>query len=197
MLARVSNVESFRQWRDNEEQSVDDLLRWMTVDQPSEAMLAGTAFHKALELADPGQFEKLEAHGFTFLLPDDVTIELPRIRELRGYDEYPGITITGQVDCLEGLRVDDHKTTSRFDPDRYLSGYQWRLYLRMFGAKRFRWNVFEIKPLKDRIYEVRATHRMEAFAYPGMDRDCEQLVAEFREFMERHMPEYNAMEKAA
>lgn len=197
MLARVSNVEAFRQWRENDDQEPEDLIRWLTVDQPTEAMQAGTAFHKALELAEPGQFEKLEALGFTFLMPDDVAIEMPRIRELRGYDEYPGITITGQVDCLDGLRVDDHKTTSRFDPDRYLAGYSWRLYLRMFGAKRFRWNVFEIRNLKERTYDVRATHRLEAFAYPGMSHDCEQLVADFREFLNRYMPDYNAMREAA
>ena len=39
---------------------------------------------------------------------------------------------------IDGLRIEDHKTTSRFEPDWYLPGYQWRLYLDIFGASRFR-----------------------------------------------------------
>src|SRR5687768_17293715 len=119
MLARVSNVEAFRQWKDwtplfegQEEPTVEDLVRFITVDEPSEAMLAGTAFHRALELIGEGSHDTLEANGYRFLLPD-CELELPSIREMRGYRNYGGLTVTGQVDGVGGNLVIDHKTTGK------------------------------------------------------------------------------------
>jgi hypothetical protein len=186
MLARVSNLESFRQWREDDEQTVDDLVHWLTTDAPTEAMLAGTAFHRALELAEPGEYTTLEANGFTFLLPD-AELELPAVQELRAYGRYGDLVVTGQVDGLAGLRVDDHKTTSRFDPERYLAGYQWRFYLDLLGADVFRWNVFEIRETDRRVYQVGAPHRLEAHRYPGMRADCERLATDFLAFARQHL----------
>ena len=187
MLARVSSIESFRKWREDEEQSVDDLVRWLTVDEPSEAMLAGTAFHKAIELTTPGEYEQLSANGFTFLLPN-AELVLPAIREVRAYGNYGPMQVTGQVDGLDGKRVDDHKTTGRVDLERYIEGYQWRFYLDLFGADVFRFNVFEIKEVARRVYEVKPPQLLELCRYPGMHRDCERLAADFYEFASVHLP---------
>ena len=187
MLARVSNLESFRQWREDDEQTAEDLVHWLTANEPTEAMLAGTAFHKALELAQPGEYDTLEALGFTFLLPD-AELALPTVRELRAYGRYGALTVTGQVDGIEGVRVDDHKTTSRFDPERYLAGYQWRFYLDLLDADVFRWNVFEIREVRRRVYQVSPPHQLEAHRYPGMRADCERLAADFLEFARQHLP---------
>ena len=56
MLARVSSIETFRRWRLDEEQDAADLIARLTDFQPTEAMEAGTAFHKALELAEHFSF---------------------------------------------------------------------------------------------------------------------------------------------
>lgn len=196
MLARVSNLDAFRRWRDNEDQTVDDLVRWLTVDAPSPAMLAGTAFHKALEEAQPGDYDTLYANGYTFHLPD-AELVLPPIRELRAFGTYAGLQVTGCVDCLSGKRVEDHKTTSRFDPERYLEGFQWRYYLDLLDADVFRWNVFEIREVKPMVYQVADPQTLETYRYPGMRDDCERLAAEFAEFAAIHLPDYNAMRKAA
>lgn len=196
MLARVSAIESFRQWREDEEQSVDDLVRWLTTDNPSEAMLAGTAFHKALELATPGDYDTLYANGYTFHLPDG-DLALPVIRELRAYGNYGPLQVTGQVDGLHGKRVDDHKTTGRFDPERYLAGFQWRFYLDLFGGDRFRWNVFEIREVRPLVYQVAEPQTLEACRYPGMHEDCARLASEFYEFAQRHLPAQPALSQAA
>lgn len=187
MLARVSNIESFRRWREDEEQSIEQLVHWLTTDEPSEAMLAGTAFHKALELATPGEYTVLEANGYRFELPD-AEIALPKIREVRAYGNYGALQVTGQVDILDGKRVDDHKTMSRFDAERYLEGYQWRFYLDLFGADVFRWNVFELKELGLRHYKVAEPQMLETYRYPGMHRDCDRLAADFYEFARAHLP---------
>ncbi|TMN18497.1 hypothetical protein [Pseudoxanthomonas sp. X-1] len=186
MLARVSNIESFRRWREDEEQTVEQLVQWLTTDNPSEAMLAGTAFHKALEDAAPGEYTEMEALGHKFILPD-CDLALPTIRELRSYGMYGPLRVTGQVDGLQGRRVIDHKTTSRFDAERYLDGYQWRYYLDLFEADVFRWNVFVVKRVDHQVYEVSPPQTLEAYRYPGMRQDCERLAADYYEFANQHL----------
>ena len=85
--------------------------------------------------------------------------------------------------AIDGKRIDDHKTTGRFDPDRYLSGYQWRLYLDIFEADVFRWNVFEVVKTADtpdgQEWSVFGSHRLEQHRYPQLADDCQRLVADF------------------
>lgn len=188
MLTRVSNIESYRRWINweprfdgDEEPTLDEFVRSLTVDEPSEAMLAGTAFHAAIELAQVGEHNTFAAHGFTFHLPD-AEIELAEIREMRASKRYGDLNVTGKVDCLSGKLVVDHKTTSRVDIDRYMEGYQWRYYLDIFGADVFRWYVFELKELEPKSYRVSAPQVLEAVRYPELEADCARLAAEFHRF---------------
>jgi hypothetical protein len=195
MTFRVSEVESFRQWKTTEDAELETLLaRMRGQSEASEAMLAGTAFHKALEVAQVGSASTLQALGYTFNIAGDFEIALPVIREVRASKTYTAddfaITISGQLDAIEGKRVEDHKTTGRFDPDRYLGGYQWRYYLDIFGADLFRWNVFEIAGTDDPLaWEVNSLHRLEQYRYPGMGADCEKLALDLAYFAIGHMPE--------
>jgi hypothetical protein len=196
MTFRVSEVESFRQYREDDDASLEALVARMRGEvPPSPAMEAGTAFHAALEGSPTGlTVSSIEANGYTFTFAGDFTAELPTIRELRAsktwmVDGEP-VTISGQLDCIHGKRVEDHKTTGRFDPERYLAGYQWRLYLSIFGADHFRWNVYEIAerdhPLE---WEVFAAHRLEQYRYPAMEDDCALLVQDLARFARVHLPE--------
>lgn len=186
MLARVSNIEAFRRWREDDEAELADLVRQITTDEPSEAMLAGTAFHKAIELATEGEYEQLEALGYIFRVQGDIS--LPDIREMRAYGQYGDLTVTGQVDGIHGRLVIDHKTTSRFDADRYLAGFQWRYYLDLFGADTFQWNVFEIAEEGHKTYRVAPPQVLKAYRYPGLHDDCAELAAEYRDFARNHLP---------
>lgn len=188
MLARVSNIDAFRRWREDDDQTVEDLVRFITVDEPTEAMKAGTAFHKALETAGYGDHRVLEAEGYTFLL-DGGLLELPALRELRAYGQYGGLAVTGQVDGLHGRIVIDHKTTSRFDPERYLNGAQWKFYLDLFGANVFRWHVFEITELAAREYRVAPPQVLTTYRYPEMHTYCQQLAAEYLDFANQFLRE--------
>lgn len=198
MLARVSSIETFRRWRLDEEQDAADLVARLTDFQPTEAMLAGTAFHKALEHAPPGEYDELSADGFVFVLPDS-DLALPDIRELRAYGRYGLLAVTGQVDGLHGKRVEDHKTTAYFRPDGYLEGCQWRFYLDIFGADVFRWNVFEIAPMSDeeRVYMVKPPHVLEQYRYPGLHDDCMDLARDFFEFARVYLPDHKPNLEAA
>lgn len=195
MRARVSNLEAFRRWRQEEDKSVEDFIASLRMS-PSPPMIAGTAFHKALEMACPGDYDQLSAMGHTFILPDGVLV-LPDIRELRGFANYGPLQVTGCVDILAGKRIEDHKTTSRFDAERYIEGYQWRFYLDLFGADVFRWNVFEIRETKPLVFEVADVQILEQHRYPGLHRDCERLAGQFYDVMSQVAPEYDAMPEAA
>lgn len=192
MIFRVSEAESFRQWRDDDESDLSALLARLRGEmEPSQAMLAGTAFHALLERASEGEeIAEAEQDGFRFIIEVDIELALAPIRELRANKLYaPGITISGQLDVLDGRRVEDHKTTGRFDPERYLDGYQWRFYLDIFGADTFRWNVFEMREVEPHAYLVHHFHRLEQHRYPKLHEDCARLAADIHGFALEHMPE--------
>lgn len=198
MIVRVSNLESFRYWRENEDAELEPLLsRLRGDDAPSPAMEAGTAFHKALETAQEGVKDVLLANGYKFLIECDVTLALPEIRELRMFKAYGPLTVTGQVDALEGKRIEDHKTTARFDADRYMEGYQWRFYLDLFSANTFRWNIFELSPANafdhdgydGKVYSVHGFHTLEQVRYPGLHADCAKLAGDYYAFASRYLNE--------
>lgn len=188
MLARVSNIEAFRRWREDESQSVEDLVRFITTDEPTEAMQAGTAFHKALETAGEGDHFELSALGYVFRLADGV-VELPSIREMRAHRRYGPLTVTGQIDGIFGRTVIDHKTTARIDHERYLTGCQWKFYLDIFEADAFRWNLFEIKDLGPKEYGVSPPQALTAYRYPEMHEDCARLAADYLAFARVHLRE--------
>lgn len=189
MLARVSNIEVYRDWMHwsplfdgDVEPTVEEIVARITKDEPSEQMLVGTAFHLAMERAAAGSsYERFEADGYTFLLPD-AEIELSTIREMRAYHAYGDLTVTGKVDSIDGRIVMDHKTTKTVDFDRYLEGCQWRFYLDIFGAEIFRWHIFQIKEQEARVYKVSAPQVLEARRYPELHADCEVLAAEYLGF---------------
>lgn len=205
MKYRVSNVERFRQWEQDEDGDTAALIADICgLGEPSKAMAAGTAFHKVLEqFAAPGEvWNEAGADGFRFMFPTDFELEVTPVRELRASKVYivdgQPITISGQVDAIHGLRIEDHKTTARFDADRFLSGYQWRLYLDIFQAAQFRWNVFEIQEVESTAptdgfelppaeYEVVAQHQLEQYRYPELANDCQSLVARFARFVRDHI----------
>ena len=199
MIFRVSEVESYRQWRGSEDAEVSALLSRLRGEiPPTQNMLAGTAFHDVLEHAKDGELPEASAQGFHFIIEADITLALSRIREVRAHKDYPGIRVTGKLDVLNGLRVEDHKTTEQFNPERYLDGYQWRYYLDIFGADTFRWNVFEMKEVAEMTYLVHTFHSLEQCRYPNLSRDCERLAGDLRDFAKLFMPErVGVMELAA
>jgi len=188
MLIRVSALESFRRWRLDEELPIGDLMNSLTSNVETEAMRRGTALHKALEIAEPGEHETLAAMGYTFTFAGGI-VAVPAVREVRAYGRYGELTVTGQTDGLDGIVIVDHKTTSSFDAEKYLAGYQWRFYLDLFHADIFRWQVFEVREGGDeRAYNVGEPHKLTAYRYPGMRQDCEALAGEFTAFARDFLP---------
>lgn len=175
-MIRVSTLESFRKFLMDEDQDV------FNPNIPeTESMRAGTAFHKALETAQAGEYETVEANGYRFVFDFPVSIFLPEIREVRGFKRYGDLVVTGQVDCLAGKRVEDHKTTAIPNLERFMEGYQWRYYLDMFEADTFRWNIFTIEQdeTDPKLYTVKDFNRLEMNRYLGLHTDCMSLAQEY------------------
>ena len=156
-------------------------------------MLAGIALHNALEHATCGEFAELSADGYVFVFPENAEIALPVVRELKAEKVYMvggvAVTVVGKVDTLQGKSVEDHKTTSQFDAEKYMGTFQWRYYLDIFNADHFRWNVFVLSNVDEKVYEVRAVHPLNQYRYPGMADDCMELLREFVDFARVNLPE--------
>ena len=200
ITARVSHVAAYARWKEDEDMPVGVLINQILYSKPSEAMLKGTAFHKFLEHAQAGESELVEVDGYTFSFAGDFQIYLPLMREWRKSKDYGGIIVSGQCDAIEGKTIYDHKTTERFDAEKYLGSWQHRFYLDIFGADRFVWNVWEMKHVGDagsddsgeikgtQVYEVRALHPLEQFRYPAMESDCKELALEYADFVRKYIP---------
>lgn len=197
MLAlRVSatDIDALRRYRGDEDADLADLLTQLRRESaPSPAMLAGTAMHKALEESEPGEHGELKADGYTFEIRVDGEIDIPEIREMKATEDYQIgdvlVTLVGKVDAVRGKRVDDHKFTGRYDPERFLNSYQWRVYLEIFGADEFRWNVFEGREIGEQHYAINAFHQLTMHRYPGMGDDIRRELSGFVEFAKVHLPE--------
>lgn len=190
----ATDVDQLLYFRNEDAMELAELIARLKHPMPSsEAMEAGSAFHKAIELAPMGAYDSLAADGYTFTFEGDQDIDLPVIREMKATRDYVIgdvlVTVVGKVDAIHGKRVDDHKFTAKFDADRYLSSYQWRLYLEIFGADTFRWNVFEGRETGKKAYAIRALHKLRMHRYPTIGEDVERELAGFVAFARDHLPE--------
>lgn len=199
----VTDLDSYRRYRDNDEMSLQELLRRLhRLDPPSDAMRAGTALHSLLEAPQTGSLSsaeissaEIDGHHFTFSL--DASLPLLPFRELHGKRIYEvngeEIEVRGKVDTFDGFAVEDHKLTqSTFDAERYFTSYQWRLYLSLFNARKFRYNVFTGKFLNVdeaglQCWEITDFQRLELCRYPELEDDITRELEEYAEFAHHHL----------
>jgi hypothetical protein len=201
----ASDIDAFRYYLANDDAELADLLAQLRHETPpTEAMRVGTALHTALEMVRDGDYSELASGGYTFAFAIDGEIDLPEIREIKAIKDYIVddciVTLVGKVDAIHGKRVDDHKFTSRYDAERFMGSMQWRIYLDVFDADEFRWNVFEGREDSDdpgRRYVITALHQLVEHRYPGMRDDIERELRRFVEFTRRFLPERVTKTEAA
>lgn len=180
---RVSHLAAFARWREDEDSDFGWLINQILHSEQTELMAKGTAFHKALELSTEGDYDQISVDGYTFHFTGSFELYIPPMREWRRERNYGGIIVSGQCDAILGNTIYDHKSTERFDAEKYLSGWQYRFYLDIFNAQRFIWNVWEMNEMKDpKHYNVHSLHRLEQFRYAGMEEECRELAQDFKEF---------------
>lgn len=199
----ASDLDALRYYLADDEANLADLLSQLRREsEPTESMKAGTALHAALETSEPGEHGELTADGYTFVFEADGEIDLPAIREVKTARDYVVggcvVTLVGKVDAVEGRRVDDHKFTARYDAERFMSSMQWRVYLDLFDANEFRWNVFEGRQDRNAPsrYIITAVHQLRMHRYPGMGDHVRRALSDFVSFARDHLPERFTTEAA-
>jgi len=192
----VSDLETWRYWRDSETSTMEELVsRLRHVEPPTPAMEAGKAFAKLMERAMPGSLDVERSEGWTFDFTQlsGARFALPSVREIKA--EVPFITpsgpvtLVGMVDQLDGLIVHDEKLTERWDAERYFDSMQWRCYLVMFGAKAFVYDVFQCLRDEERRHVVVTDYQaMTFYAYPDIRADVQDAVNELAAVIADHFP---------
>lgn len=197
MRLAVTELDAWRWHRDDPEAVHEDMVRRLRYRTPATPrMMAGRAFHNALEHAEYGVHGSLESDGYLFLFEPgfSATLALPNTRELLATKTYlvdgQEVELVGKVDVVDGLRVDDHKFSATFPAERLLAGYQWRCYLDIFESELFRWNVFQAREGEaEDTYVIHAFHQLEARRYAGMSEDVRAQLTELARFIRAYVPE--------
>lgn len=185
--ASVSNLDCFRAWEQDDDLTLGWLLqRILGPFEQTPAMRAGEAFHKALETFH-GETDRVMQDGYKFDILCEVELIQPDARELAIAKKYGDLMVSGRIDTIFGATVYDHKTTAQFDPDRLMSGYQWRFYLDILEVERFVWNVFVMRELDPLHYAITDFHALEQKRYPRLAKDCDLLAKRYLEFARQHL----------
>lgn len=205
----VSDVDQLFYYLDHDNMDMAELLARLRRQQPeTEAMRIGTAFHSVLETApEEAALSTATANGYTFLFELDDVLSMPAIREYKEERVYiidgERVTLVGKVDTVALGRVDDHKfTLSPFDCEKYLSAYQWRMYLSMFECGTFRYNVFEgyADRKRSNTFIVKKYNPLTLYRYSAMEHDVFSGLKRYVDFCRTHLPEkftHDAPEVAA
>jgi hypothetical protein len=185
--ASVSNIDLYRIWKEQESLEVEWLINKILIREQTEKMMAGEAFHKAVELSEREENFSLSANDYVFHFPGEIEIVFPALREVSLTKEYEGLLVKGRVDGLGPRLVSELKTTEQFDPDRYLEGLQWRFYLDMAEADRFDWHIFQMSQCGEREYEIFGYHPLTQYRYARMHDDCLKAAREYKHFAEKFL----------
>jgi len=164
MIARVTNIEKFRRFRDgvtsyDSEQSVIDTITGTFTGNCKTWI--GTAFHSIIENgkdlnmyhADISANVKFNEKQIEQAISHSLSLRpfIAEIRQSKEFDTHFGtVKISGAIDVLQGNQIRDTKT--KFTPPAYLDyydSYQWRIYLSIFGLDRFYYDIFEFTGYKD------------------------------------------------
>lgn len=202
MRISVSDIETYRRYKANEEVTLEETLAQLRKERPqSPAMLAGSAFHKALETASYSDEYAIDikCDGYEFYFGGcDVDLQVPPVRELKGEVEidtqFGKVTLVGVVDAMD-TAIYDYKLTGGFDAERLMDSYQWRCYLVMFGADKFVYRVFVGKqdhaeqPLLNEpiAWTINEYHELPVYRYPCIEADVQRAVEEYAAFSRQYL----------
>lgn len=199
-MIRVSatNLEAYRRWMVDDEADFEQIKNYLLkLTPPTDAMKAGTAFHKVLENASSGILDKAEYDGFRFKFDLEDEIALPEIRELK--IEKPitlnntDIVLVGVVDGLDFNSVSDHKLTAKDDIEGYTNSMQWRCYLDWFNRDKFIYNLFikGYQPVNSDPNEIpiKSLTQVTFNRYPAMHDDVMEMIGDYVDFVNKYVPE--------
>lgn len=196
-----SLIDSYRYWRSIEDEdraaaSLAELLASIRREEspPTEAMVRGTAWHRALEESDDHHGDVVEVeergHRFRFNAAEVAMIraQLPKVTslELRGRLELPevGVVLYLRTDGVVGNTIHEHKTATRPDLDRYTHSAQWRAYLLAFDCRVVVYHVVQlVHSRKADIWQLKDYLPFRQYHYPRMRQDLCGQAAELAAFV--------------
>ena len=203
----VTMLDTYVHGMANEDMSSEQLAHELFArEKPSQAMRVGTSFHRFLEKGqlEPQLLATPDKHGFHFILPDDLsgTIELGAIREqIYEWPMFDNVVLVGKIDAETPAKLIDHKLTARFDHERYMDSLQWRAYLAMRSKAHFTYQVFEHSGLPtepDALGHypvfIKDYHRLDQYAYAGMQDEIRDVARDLAEFARVWMGEFRDSE---
>lgn len=207
-LIRVTQIEKFNRYMreasayDTEQSVIDGISGTF---KGNEYTYIGTAFHKLVE-GDYSNIERIEG-GRAITIDDGYTIlmDVEQCKVAREYADsmplafhehrmYEVINvdgeyycITGCADILNGLYIRDIKTKYSYISDEdYINSFQWRMYLQLFNADRFTFDLFlfngynkDKNGLDVRGIPIVKHDPIECIRYKNMETDNIQLISEF------------------
>lgn len=145
---------------------------------------AGTAVHEIIELSqyDVPIFNKIASNGWQVYSLANLSIQVPVVRECKVMGMIKDVYITGRVDSIDGVSIHDIKTTSKYDPEKYISSYQWKTYCLLTGLKRFIYDIITVKVDEDnKIVTLLDYNKVSLSIYPGMLQEVEELVTHYKD----------------
>ena len=207
-LIRVTQIEKFSRYMreasafDTEQSVIDGISGTF---KGNEYTYIGTAFHKLVE-GDYSNIEKIDG-GRAVTIDDGNTIlmDVEQCKVARAYaDSMPlafheireympicvdgeWVCVTGCADIINGLDINDIKTKySYINEQDYLDSFQWRMYLQLFEAKTFTFDLFLFEGYKKEKHglDVRGLPIIRhdpiiCNRYNTMETDNVQLISEF------------------
>ncbi len=193
----ATNIEAYRRWSVNPDAEVKELTDYLLKRiEPTEAMEAGSAFHRVLENATQGELTTIKSGRFMFDFTEmEGELVLPDIRERKL--EKPSIvdgepvTFVGVVDAMDYTTIYDHKLTSQLNPENYTDSMQWRCYLDWFGMNRFTYNLFhKHQPAREPgLYKIKEFMPVTFYRYPNIHRDVMEAAVGLVHFIKQYVPE--------
>ena len=200
LIVRATQIEAFRRLTETEYGTHDDFVRTIsgTVEE-NEAMRLGTAVHRVLELYNntdkhPTAYEcsghiidgESIANAGSFLTP----LWLREVRATKTVDGSPyNVTITGATDVVLGNVIVDHKTTLKAIDDRKIQAYeasmQWRVYLWLFGATDFYFNLLQWREASG-VWFLTDREHIHCTAYEGMEADVMSCLLRMLDYCAEH-----------
>jgi len=177
--ASVSNLEAYRRYCAGL-CSYDDLIKGIVHRTPNQKMIAGTELHKHIENGYvPQKFQT--PCGLTVIMPDKEISLYAGNPEISGeWVSREGYCVRGRADAVDFETVYDHKLTSS---GGYRDSFQWRLYLMIFNARLFIYNIFQCGDISNNQLFVRDFTTEEYTRYSGMDDECNDLVSDYMKFI--------------
>lgn len=110
--------------------------------------------------------------------------------EVRKFVDMGDVILTGCADMIDGVEIRDIKTKYSYPDDKdYINSAQWRMYMQMFGADTFHFDLFQFEDynLDKHGYDVRGLKLTQhlpitVYRYPQMENDNANLIKEFMQW---------------